>query len=127
MASYRDLVAWKKSMRLALSLYAATDKFPREEMYGLRQQLRRAAVSVPSNIAEGQARYSHREFLRFIGLARGSLVEAETQIYLARALGYMDRKTAKDLLIASEEVGRIINGLRESLQKKLQAKISQDR
>jgi len=94
---------------------------------GLRQQLRRAAVSVPSNIAEGQARYSHREFLRFIGLARGSLVEGETQIYLARALGYMDRKTAKDLLIASEEVGRIINGLRESLQKKLQAKISQDR
>ncbi len=121
MASYRDLVAWKKAMRFTVNLYNATENFPRDEVYGLRQQVRRAAVSVPSNIAEGQARFSHREFLHFLGNARGSLVEAETQIYLARALGYLDRKTAKDVLAQSEEVGRIVNGLRESLRKKLRA------
>lgn len=75
--SYRDLIAWKKAMVLVREIYCATEAFPREERYGLMSQLRRAAVSVPSNIAEGQARYSRREFLHFLSNARGSLAEVE--------------------------------------------------
>lgn len=77
--SYRDLIAWKKAMILVRDIYCATQAFPREERHGLMSQLRRAAVSVPSNIAEGQARYSRREFHHFLNNARGSLAEVETK------------------------------------------------
>jgi four helix bundle protein len=87
--SYRDLVVWKKSMALVLDVYRSTQSFPRTETYGLVSQLRRAAVSVPSNIAEGQARLTTGEFKQFLGQARGSLVEVETQIAIARELGYL--------------------------------------
>ncbi len=118
MASYRDLIAWKKAMRFALSVYKGTEHFPREETFGLSGQLKRAAVSIPSNIAEGQARFSHKEFNHYLGNARGSLAEVETQIFLSRELGYMTRADARDLLAASDELGRILNGLRESLRDK---------
>jgi four helix bundle protein len=86
MGSCRNLLAWKKAMRLALHVYEETKGFPREELYGLTSQLRRAAISVPSNIAEGQARFSHKEFKHFLSTAKGSLAELDTQLLLAREL-----------------------------------------
>jgi four helix bundle protein len=85
--SYRDLIAWQKAMDLVTAIYRVTGSFPREELYGLTSQLRRAAVSVPSNIAEGQARFSRKEFHHFLSQARGSLVEIETQLMIAENLG----------------------------------------
>jgi four helix bundle protein len=112
--SYRDLIAWKKSMGFVSEVYRATQGFPREELYGLTSQLRRAAVSVPSNIAEGQAHYSAREFHRFLSHARGSLVEIETQIMIALDLAYLSTDEAERLLLKAAELGRILNGLMAS-------------
>ena len=109
--SYKQLIAWRKAMDPVIEIYRVTRTFPPEEMYGLTSQLRRAAVSVPSNIAEGQARYSHREFYRFLTFARGSLAEIETQIRISRALGYTTREAAHVLLALTDELGRIVNGL----------------
>ena len=109
--SYRDLIAWQKAMILVREIYLATQVFPREEMYGLKSQLRRAAVSVPSNIAEGQVRYSRREFHHFLNNARGSLAEVETQITLANHLGHLGQKETDFLLDKAAELGRILNGL----------------
>jgi four helix bundle protein len=113
--SYRDLVVWKKSMALVLNVYRCTQAFPKIETYGLTSQLRRAVVSVPSNIAEGQARLSTGEFKQFLGNARGSLTEVETQILIARGLGYLDPTQSDCLLGDAAEVGRILNGLLVSL------------
>jgi four helix bundle protein len=116
--SYRDLVVWKKSMALVLNVYRCTQAFPKIETYGLTSQLRRAVISVPSNIAEGQARLSTGEFRQFLGNARGSLMEVETQILVARDLGYLEENQSDSLLSAAAEVGRIINGLLASLPKR---------
>jgi four helix bundle protein len=113
--SYRDLVVWKKSMTLVLDVYRSTQAFPKPETYGLVAQLRRAAVSIPSNIAEGQARLSTAEFKQSLGHARGSLMEVETQILISQELGYLERDQSEKLLSASAEVGRILNGLLNSL------------
>src|SRR6266849_4990398 len=99
--SYRDSVVWKKSVALVLSAYRSTQAFPKTETYGLTSQLRRAAVSVPSNIAEGQARLSTGEFKQFLGHARGSLMEIETQILIARELGYLVPDESQNLLSAA--------------------------
>ena len=116
--SYQDLMAWRKAMDLVTEVYKITHNFPREEIFGLTSQLRRAAVSVPSNIAEGQGRTSRKEFLYFLGNAKGSLSEAETQILIARNLGYIDKEGINDLLNLAAEVGRILNGLMASLRNK---------
>jgi four helix bundle protein len=113
--SYRDLIVWKKSMSLVLDVYRSTNSFPKTETYGLVTQLRRAAVSIPSNIAEGQARLSTAEFKQSLGHARGSLMEVETYILLAQELGYLERDQSESLLAGSAEVGRILNGLLNSL------------
>jgi len=113
--SYRDLIVWKKSMSLVLDVYRSTNSFPKTETYGLATQLRRASVSIPSNIAEGQARLSTMEFKQFLGHARGSLMEVETYILLAQELGYLERDQSESLLAGSAEVGRILNGLLNSL------------
>jgi four helix bundle protein len=113
--SYRDLVVWKKSMAFVFSIYRCTQAFPKIETYGLTSQLRRAAVSIPSNIAEGQARLSTGEFRQFLGNARGSLTEVETQIFIARDLGYLEQDESDLLLNDAAEVGRILNGLLASL------------
>ena len=89
-SSHKDLVVWKKAMRLVFNTYQYTKRFPREETYGLAAQMRRAAVSIPSNIAEGKGRYSRKELLQFLVNARGSLLELETQIEIARHLDYLD-------------------------------------
>ena len=114
--SYRDLVAWQKAMALVTDVYRVTRGFPGEERYGLTNQLRRAAVSVPSNIAEGQARFSAREFYHFFGTARGSLVEVETQVQIAMNLDYVPEIEGVGLLKKTAELGRILNGLLASIK-----------
>ena len=116
--SYRDLVAWKRSMALVLDVYRLTQSFPKIETYGLTSQLRRAAVSIPSNIAEGQARLTTGEFKHFLGNARGSLKEVETQILISTDLGYLRTEECEKLLAATTELGKILNGLIASLDRK---------
>lgn len=89
--SFRDLIVWQKSVALAVSIYRMTALFPKEEMYGLSSQLRRAAVSVASNISEGQGRSTTGEFRQFLGMARGSNCEVQTQLVIAGELGYANR------------------------------------
>jgi len=114
--SYRELIAWQKAMDFTAEVYRATRSFPKDELYGVTSQLRRASVSIPSNIAEGQGRQSTGEFRQFLGHARGSLLETETQILLSERLEYLDRGTAENLLGQAAEVGRILNGLMNSLK-----------
>jgi four helix bundle protein len=115
--SYRDLIVWKKSMSLVLNIYRSTNAFPKTETYGVVSQLRRAAVSIPSNIAEGQARLSTAEFKQSLGHARGSLMEVETYILLGQELGYLERDPSGSLLAGTAEVGKILNGLLNSLNR----------
>ena len=114
--SYRELIAWQMAMKFVTGIYAATQRFPAEERYGLTNQLRRAAVSVPSNIAEGQARFSQKEFHHFLSQARGSLVEIETQLLIASNLKYLQPAQATELLASAGELGRILNGLIGSIK-----------
>jgi len=114
--SYKDLVVWQRAVTMVTEVYRATQSFPREEMYGLTSQLRRSAVSVASNIAEGQGRISKGEFRQFLGMARGSLIEMETQIVIAGNLGYMKAETAHHVTTCSAEVSRLLNGLMQALQ-----------
>lgn len=115
---YRELIVWQKAMDLVELVYQATDSFPAKEVYGLTAQIRRAAVSIPSNIAEGQGRYSTRDFLHFLSIARGSLKEVETQVLIAERLGYMDDHRRSSLLALTEEVSRVLSGLAGSLRQK---------
>ena len=116
--SYRDLIVWQKAMALAVAIYEQTRTFPREEAYGLTSQLRRAAVSVPSNIAEGQGRTTTNDFLRFLGIAAGSLQEMETQLILAARLGYLAEPNQAQLLDQCREVARLLQGLINSLRRR---------
>jgi four helix bundle protein len=108
---YKDLVAWQKAMDLVTEIYRVTRKFPKDELFGLTSQIRRAAVSIPSNIAEGQGHLSKGDFRRFLGHARGSLSELETQILIAQNLNYLTKDEATNFLDLIAEVGRILNGL----------------
>jgi len=117
-ASYRDLLAWQKAMELITQIYRVSQKFPSEELYGMVSQMRRAAVSIPSNIAEGQGRLTKGEFIQFLGIARGSLLELETQILVAQNLHYLDEPTLENLLGLTSEVGRLVNGLLGAIKKR---------
>ena len=110
---YRDLTVWQKAIDLVTEVYRVTRSFPKEEMFGLTSQLRRAAVSVPSNIAEGQGRLRRGEFRQFLGMAKGSLAELDTQLLIARNLGYLGNPAPASERIA--EVARLLNGLLNSL------------
>ena len=112
---YRDLIAWQKAMDLVVRVYEATKEFPPEEQFGLTTQLRRAAVSVASNIADGQGRHATRDFLRFLSIAYGSLQEVETQLIIARRLEYLEESLQGGLFDLTNEVARLINGLMNSL------------
>ena len=114
--TFRNLVAWQKAKVLAKDIYVATRTFPKEETYGLTIQMRRAAVSIPSNIAEGKGRETRKDFCHFLVQARGSLYELETQIELGSDLNYLDSSTAKSLLAQCDELSRILRGLVKSLQ-----------
>ena len=110
-ASYRHLDAWGEAIRLAKAIYVTTQSFPTHELYGLTQQLRRAAISVPSNIAEGHGRQTKAQFLYFTRVAKGSLAELETQMILAHELEYLDMETLKELDLQMIRVGQLLNGL----------------
>lgn len=112
---YSDLVAWQKAMDLVEEVYKVTKSFPKEETYGLSSQIRRAAVSVPSNIAEGHCRNGRRESVHHLSIALGSLGELETQVLIARRLGYIDESA--ELLPLAQETGRILVGLMHSLER----------
>ena len=114
MATYRELIAWQKAMSLAERVYRVTSGFPADERFGLISQMRRAAVSVASNIAEGHGRRSRAEFDRFLRISLGSVRELETQIILAGRLQFSGRDDLINALAAAEEVGLVINGLLRS-------------
>jgi|SRR5437016_2710251 len=118
--SYRDLRVWQQSMDLAEETYRATERFPEHERYGLVSQLRRAAVSVASNIAEGHPR-SRRDYVRHLVIASGSLSEIETQLVLSARLAFLSRAQAEHLLEVCDQVGRMLGGLRKSLQARTRA------
>ncbi len=111
---YRELIAWQKAMDLVTHVYDTTKRFPDDEKFGLVSQMRRCAVSVPSNIAEGQARNTTGEFKQFLGIARGSIAELTTQILISERLGYLSEP--KSTVEMAEEVGRILSGLINSLR-----------
>jgi len=106
--SFRDLTVWQKSIDLTVAVYRITQAFPREEMFGLTSQLRRAAVSIPSNIAEGQGRLNTREFRQFLGVARGSNCELQTQLEIARKLGLGNSQLLNEAENLSHEIGKMI-------------------
>ena len=113
--NYRDLIAWQRAMDLVSGVYAMVRGLPDAENYGLAAQLRRSAVSVATNIAEGQGRKSDREFRRYISIAQGSLCEVETEILIATRLGYVSEEKVAPLMELSSETGRLLAGLRRTL------------
>ncbi|HEX6467357.1 MAG TPA: four helix bundle protein [Terriglobales bacterium] len=113
--SYKDLITWQKAMAFVVQVYRVTDQFPAKELYSLTSQIRRSAISIPSNIAEGKGRLTAGEFKQFLGHARGSTLELETQLMIANELGYIDEATIGRLLAGTSEIGKLINGLLSSL------------
>jgi four helix bundle protein len=119
--SYRDLDVWKKAMDLAREVYKVTAKFPTEERFGLTNQIRRAAVSVPSNLAEGHARATAADFSRFISISMGSVAELETQLLLSADLGYLGNNDLERLLSDLDIAGKMLRGLSKAIaRRKLQ-------
>lgn len=114
-AGFKDLIAWQKAMQVAALVYDLSGAFPSEEKYGLVSQMRRAAVSIPSNIAEGQARHTTGEFIQFVSHAEGSVAELETQLLLSINLGFSTDALAAPVLSLLDEVRRMLNALRRSL------------
>ncbi len=113
--SYKDLIVWQKGMELSKCVYKLTRAFPPEEKFGLVSQMRRAAVSIPSNIAEGQARHTTKEFVQFLSHAEGSLAELETQLILGIDLEFYVRQDASIALSLTSELKRMLNALRRKL------------
>ncbi len=120
--AYWDLIVWQRAMGLAEAIYQLTERFPSSERFGLVAQMRRAAVSVASNVAEGHSRGWTRDYLRFIMMARGSVAELETQCLLAQRLGFVADPQVAPVLAIGDEVGRMLAGLR----RRLRARLSRD-
>ena len=115
---YRDLLVWQKALTWVELVYAATREWPSDERFGMISQVRRACVSVPSNIAEGCARRSTPEFLRFLSIARGSLAEVETQLIIAQRLTYLEEAALTRLLDSADEISRMLSGLISKLEER---------
>ncbi len=118
MGSFRELEVWQKSMELVVACYEVSGNFPNHEVYGLTSQLRRAAVSIPANIAEGRGRQHTTEFIQHLSIATGSLAELETHMEIAQRLGYMNPADPERLLGQSKAVGRMLNALRNALRRR---------
>ena len=116
MRDYHKLRAFELADQLALAIYKCTKSFPKEEMFGLTSQIRRASVSAPSNIVEGCAKSSQADYARFLEIAYGSVCEVEYQLSLAERLGYLDSQSAKETTSLANEAGRVLNGLLRSLK-----------
>jgi four helix bundle protein len=112
---FRQLLVWQRAYDLTLSIYKYSKDFPKSEQYGLSSQIRRAAVSIPGNISEGYERRSRKEYIQFLGIAKGSLGEVETYLLLARDLGYFDEEVYEILETQRQETGRLLRGLMKSL------------
>jgi four helix bundle protein len=112
---YSDLLVWQKSFDLVSKIYQVTQQFPQEERFGLTGQIRRAAVSIPSNIAEGHGRKATKAYMNHVSIANGSLMELETLIQIAARLAYLDEDNARRLLAATDEIGKMLSGLHRSL------------
>src|SRR5215204_3972684 len=119
MRPHQNLDVWKKAVSFSVDVYGATDKFPREERFGLTSQIRRAAVSIAANIAEGAGRKSLKEFANFLSIAQGSASEVETELLIAFRLGYFEEAAYRDLMGKLNEIGKMVTGLRNSLKSKL--------
>jgi len=115
---YRELIVWQRAVDLVEMVYRMTAGFPKTEVYALTSQIRRAAVSIPSNVAEGQGRRTTRDFLYFLSVANGSVKEVETQVIVSERLGYLDEPKKSQLIDLTTEVGRLISGLTKSLEQK---------
>jgi four helix bundle protein len=115
---YSDLIAWQKAMDFVVEIYRISGVFPREEMYGLTSQIRRAVISVPSNIAEGQSRAGSRDFIRHLKIAQGSLSEVETQLIIAGRLAYIGELQFAALLKSANEVRRLVRGLTQAIERR---------
>jgi|SRR3954469_2160798 four helix bundle protein len=113
--SYEDLIVWQRSIELVTTVYENTRSFPKDELYGLTSQMRRSAVSIPSNIAEGQGRATPGEFRQFLCHARGSLYELRAQWKIAERLGFINAGAYRDLISRTDEVGKLLHGLLRSL------------
>jgi four helix bundle protein len=118
-ASYQDLNVWREGIQITLKVYKLTGEFPDQERFGLVSQMRRSAVSIPSNIAEGHARLSTREYIRHLSIALGSLAELETQIHLSKELGFARHDIATELLSDADRLGKQMRNLTKSLKAKL--------
>jgi four helix bundle protein len=121
---FEDLIAWQKARVLTRTIYRVSSRGAFARDYALRDQIRRAAISVPSNIAEGYERARRREFHHFLCIAKGSCAEVTTQLYIAHDVGYIDEDSLRKLLSAAEEVGRVIGGLRSDVATKLRSSSS---
>lgn len=119
--NYEDLKVWQKAMDLVEAVYQATSSFPKDELYGLVSQLRRAAVSVPSNIAEGSSRRGKGEYIRFVNIASGSLAELETQLMLAQRLNFITINKLTEYKTQTQEIGKMLFALQKSLAEKIAA------
>ena len=117
--SYRDIKAWQKSMALVTEVYRVTSNFPRQEMYGLAGQVRKASTSVPSNIAEGKGRQTKKDYLQFLYRARGSSLEVQTQLEIARNLEFLDDATFAKIIEQAAEAGRVLNGLITNVERQI--------
>lgn len=117
---FRDLLVWRKSMQMVVDVYRATEVFPGREIHGLTAQIRRAAVSIPSNIAEGQSRSSTRDFRQFLCVSRGSNSELQTQLEISNRLGMIDGEETGLLLRQSTEVGKMLNSLIARLNERIE-------
>jgi len=118
MKGYRDLLIWQKAMDLVEDVYRATKEFPNSEKYGLTNQIHRAAVSVPANIAEGSGREHPKELIQFLAIAKGSLMEIETHLLIAERLGYLKEEKVNTLISQSSEIARMTMGLIRSVRKR---------
>ena len=116
--NYRELIVWQKAMDLVTEIYQVTSTFPNEERFGLTSQIRRAAVSVPSNIAEGHGRKATGAYLNHLSIAYGSLMELETQIQIALRLNFISTEAASDLIEKITQIAKMLNGLKKSLAEK---------
>ena len=115
--SFRDLEVWRRGVRFVRDVYRATDTFPPHERFGLTAQIRRAAVSIASNVAEGRARFSTREFARHVSIARGSVAEVETQVEIAIELGYLQRSAVENLMQECDELSRMLRTMYQNLSR----------
>lgn len=116
MASFRDLIVWQKAVKMSLAIYQLTSRFPSSEQFGLTNQMRRAAVSVASNVAEGYGRTTKGEYLQFLGHARGSIFELQTQLVIPKQLGFGAEEAYRLPESLSSEVGRLLNAIMSKLQ-----------